>query len=159
MAAASYVPRSRPPRERSPLPRPLPRARWAPHERCCAACQVLSMRPRIIYYPNFISDEDIDIILAKGGPMLKPSRTDAGLKQEVRSSIATFFTPEDEMAVPAIAQLKQRAFDVTKLPFENQEELQMQRCARPIPTPRHCTAGIRCDAYTAVPAHARAANT
>eukprot|EP00802_Teleaulax_amphioxeia_P014296 Tamp_14358.p1 GENE.Tamp_14358~~Tamp_14358.p1 ORF type:complete len:532 (-),score=102.92 Tamp_14358:40-1410(-) len=63
--------------------------------------------------------------------MLKPSRTDAGLKQEVRSSIATFFTPEDEMAVPAIAKLKQRAFDVTKLPFENQEELQMQRYREP----------------------------
>ena len=92
---------------------------------------VMSMRPRIIYYPNFLSDEDIDVILAKGAPKLKPSRTDAGLKQDVRSSIATFFTPEDEMAVPAITRLKQRAFDVTKVPFENQEELQMQRYREP----------------------------
>ena len=40
---------------------------------------VLSTRPLIIYYDNFISDADIDAILAKGGPMLKPSRTDAGV--------------------------------------------------------------------------------
>ena len=40
---------------------------------------VLSARPLIVYYPNFISDAEIGAILAKGGPKLKPSRTDAGL--------------------------------------------------------------------------------
>jgi len=93
--------------------------------------QVLSDRPRIIYYPDFLSEAEIADILAKGGPMLKPSRTDAGLKQDIRSSVATFFTPEDEMSVPAIRALKQRAFAVTKMPYENQEELQMQRYREP----------------------------
>jgi len=53
------------------------------------------------------------------------------LKQDIRSSVATFFTPEDEMAIPAILRLKQRAFAVTKIPYENQEELQMQRYREP----------------------------
>jgi hypothetical protein len=69
----------------------------------CQACAtneygggiVLSERPRIIYYPNFLTDEAIEAILRKGEPLLKPSRTDAGVKHEVRSSVATFFTPGD----------------------------------------------------------------
>jgi len=45
--------------------------------------------------------------------------------------VATFFTPEDEMDVPAIHRLKRRAFEVTKINHENQEELQMQRYKEP----------------------------
>ena len=49
------------------------------------ALQVLSNRPRIIYYPNFLSEDEINDILAKGVPMLKPSRTDAGMLHGVVS--------------------------------------------------------------------------
>ena len=92
---------------------------------------LISARPRIIYYPDFLSEEEIQAILATGEPKLKPARTDAGLKQDVRSSVATFFTPEEEFAVPAIAEVKRRAFQLTKLHQENQEELQMQRYKEP----------------------------
>jgi prolyl 4-hydroxylase len=91
---------------------------------------LLSSRPRIIYYPNFVSDREIEAILAMGAPKLRPSKTDAGLKQDIRSSIATFFTPEDEK-LPEIMAVKKRAFDVTKIHYENQEELQMQRYLAP----------------------------
>ena len=62
--------------------------------------EILSERPRMYYFPRFLSDEPCDRIRELGLPHLKPSQTDAGLAKKVRSSTSYFFSQEQERASP-----------------------------------------------------------
>ena len=92
--------------------------------------EVISERPKIYYYPNFLSNSECDKIRTLGRalpdthalrllgdhacldqelplltvhnvtglPHVKPSKTDAGLSEKVRSSTSYFFSQEQERA-------------------------------------------------------------
>jgi hypothetical protein len=89
------------------------------------------LRPRIYYYPNFLSHDECDIIREKGLPSLKPSKTDAGHHEKVRSSTSYFFSQEQERSTPAIMAAKHRAAAISHTTLEYQEELQMQHYKAP----------------------------
>ncbi len=71
------------------------------------------------------------MIREKGMPNLKPSRTDAGLAEKVRSSTSYFFSQEQERASPEIMAVKHRATAISHVTLEHQEELQIQHYKEP----------------------------
>jgi hypothetical protein len=64
--------------------------------------EVISERPRIYYYPNFLSHADCDKIREMGLPHVKASRTEAGLHEKVRSSRSYFFSQEQVDNLPPL---------------------------------------------------------
>jgi prolyl 4-hydroxylase len=93
--------------------------------------EILSERPRMYYFPRFLSDEPCDRIRELGLPHLKPSQTDAGLAKKVRSSTSYFFSQEQERASPEIMAVKHRAEAISRITLEYQEELQIQHYKTP----------------------------
>ena len=93
--------------------------------------EILSERPRMYYFPHFLSDGECDRIRELGLPNLKPSKTDAGLAEKVRSSTSYFFSQEQERASPDIMAVKHRAEAISRITLEYQEELQIQHYKAP----------------------------
>ena len=93
--------------------------------------EILSERPRMYYFPRFLSDARCDRIRELGLPHLKPSKTDAGLAEKVRSSTSFFFSQEQERASPEIMAVKHRAEAISRITLEYQEELQIQHYKAP----------------------------
>jgi hypothetical protein len=93
--------------------------------------EVISERPRIYFFPDFLSDEECDSIRGLGLPHVAPSKTDAGLTEHVRSSKSYFFSQEQERSTPAIMAVKHRASAISRVTLEYQEELQIQHYEAP----------------------------
>mmetsp|Transcript_40066 Transcript_40066/g.78772 ORF Transcript_40066/g.78772 Transcript_40066/m.78772 type:complete len:535 (-) Transcript_40066:117-1721(-) len=89
--------------------------------------EVLSDRPRAFYFPHLLTHEECDAIVAAGSAFLAPSQVDAGHDARIRSSYVHFFSAEQEVNSPAIASVKQRAFNISQLPKDHGEGLQLQR--------------------------------
>ena len=93
--------------------------------------EVLSERPRIYYYPTFLSHDECDTIRALGLPHVKASRTDRGNDEKIRSSTSFFFPQEMERASPEIMAVKHRAQAISRVNLDHQEELQIQHYKEP----------------------------
>lgn len=94
---------------------------------------VLSERPRIFYFPEFLTDEECDTMVALGEDHIKPSQVTADggkIDTRVRSSKVHFLLNHEEMhAVPQAVKRKTHA--ATKLPYDHMEALQIQRYGSP----------------------------
>jgi prolyl 4-hydroxylase len=96
--------------------------------------QVLSEdEPRIFYYPQFLSEEEADLVRAIGENRLKASQVEQGRKSDVRSSDVYFMSAEDEFD-PVVRALKLRTQHETKIPFKHFEAVQVQRYSEPDPS-------------------------
>eukprot|EP00300_Choanocystis_sp_HF-7_P016324 c19378_g1_i3.p1 GENE.c19378_g1_i3~~c19378_g1_i3.p1 ORF type:complete len:497 (-),score=97.64 c19378_g1_i3:98-1588(-) len=87
--------------------------------------KVLSWDPRVVYFPNFLSEEEIEAVLDAAKPHLEQAKTDTGIKTDIRNSFSAFLSPHQEKG--AIMTLKQKAADVTHIPLVHFEALQVQR--------------------------------
>ncbi|GBF92736.1 prolyl 4-hydroxylase-like [Raphidocelis subcapitata] len=87
----------------------------------------LSWKPRAFLYKNFLTDEECEHIKAKATGQLRKSsvvdnETGEERDSEVRTSSGTFF---DKGADEVIARIERRVAQVTMLPVDNQEGLQV----------------------------------
>ena len=95
---------------------------------------VVSERPRIYHYPDFLSVAECDAIRALGMPRLTPSVVDdaGGVEnQQIRSSSSHFFSVEEQTSSPEIMAVKRRAAAITHINLEYQEALQIQHYQAP----------------------------
>ena len=87
----------------------------------------LSWSPRAFVVKKFLSDEECDYLVGKAEPMMTESGvvdndTGHSKKSEVRTSTGTFFgRGQDEV----ITKIEKRVAQVTMIPVENQEGLQV----------------------------------
>ena len=89
---------------------------------------VLSWEPRIFYYKNFLSDEECDYIIEKAKPELQrstvvDSNSTEGKIDPVRTSQGMFFT--SNITNPTIQKIEKRISDITHMPVENGESIQV----------------------------------
>lgn len=87
----------------------------------------LSDRPRIYYYPTVLTAEECDEIIATGSANLAPSSVDSGRDVKVRSSMVSWIDPEIELNTPSIRHAKSIAFNITKIPWDRGEAMQIQQ--------------------------------
>ncbi|KAJ9525758.1 hypothetical protein QJQ45_003420 [Haematococcus lacustris] len=87
----------------------------------------LSWSPRAFLLKNFLSDEECDHVINKAKPMMVKSHvvdsaSGKSVDSQIRTSTGTFFSKgEDDI----IARIEKRVAQVTMIPVENQEGLQV----------------------------------
>ena len=95
--------------------------------------EMLSERPRIFYFPKFLSDEECDTMVALGKDHIQPSQVTANggrVDTRVRSSKVHFLLNHEELHdVPQ--RIKAKTHAATKLPYDHMEALQIQRYGSP----------------------------
>jgi prolyl 4-hydroxylase len=97
--------------------------------------EVLSERPRIVYFPNFLTDEECDEMMAIGKPFIKEAEvgdgsSDGRLDRSTRSSQVHFLThTQEDHWVPK--NIKRKVHATTKLPYDYMESLQLQKYSAP----------------------------
>jgi prolyl 4-hydroxylase len=97
--------------------------------------EVLSERPRIFYFPEFLTDEECDKMIEIGKPYVKESQVGDGSANgrkdnSIRSSQVHFLTYEQEQEW-ATKSIKRKVYATTKLPYEHMEALQLQYYSAP----------------------------
>lgn len=93
--------------------------------------QVLSWKPRVFYYPDFLSPEECDHLIRSAIPTLKKSVVfDADGKlvvDDIRTSYGTFLRRlQDDIVI----NITSRVAEVTHVPVSHQEDLQILRYAQ-----------------------------
>eukprot|EP00245_Coleochaete_scutata_P007187 TRINITY_DN22309_c0_g1_i1.p1 TRINITY_DN22309_c0_g1~~TRINITY_DN22309_c0_g1_i1.p1 ORF type:complete len:291 (-),score=44.96 TRINITY_DN22309_c0_g1_i1:32-904(-) len=93
--------------------------------------EVLSWKPRIILYHNFLSDEECDHIVNLGRPRMEKSTVvDQDTGKSVLSTVRTssgMFMDEADRKDPVIARIEKRIAHYSMIPYENGELLQVLR--------------------------------
>lgn len=75
--------------------------------------------PRI--YENFVTDNEINHILKTATPKFRESKLVSGFSENVRKSETAWLTKND----PIISNIIKRVCDITKIPFDNAEKIQV----------------------------------
>jgi prolyl 4-hydroxylase len=94
---------------------------------------VISNKPRIYYFPNFMTADECDKVVDYGEEHVKPSQITGGggaTVTNIRSS-EIFFLDIDHETDPDVWKIKEKVHLATKLPYENMESLQLQRYLAP----------------------------
>ncbi len=89
---------------------------------------VLSWKPRVFYFHNFLSDEECDLLISKARPELKRStvvdlETEGGKIHEARTSQGMFLAANHQD--PVITGIEERISRLTQIPMENGESIQV----------------------------------
>lgn len=74
-----------------------------------------------VVYENFISDKECDYILKTANPMFSQSRLVSGFMTDVRKSETAWLPKSD----PVVANIIKRVCNITNIPFENSEKMQV----------------------------------
>ena len=74
-------------------------------------------------YPNFVSQEEADYILNKAKPDFSESKIVSGMDTNVRKSQTAWLMKTD----PVVSGIIQRVCDITSIPFEHAEKMQVVR--------------------------------
>jgi len=87
----------------------------------------LSWSPRAFYLQKFLTEEECDHIMKKAKPRLEKSQvvdssTGGSVPSEARTSSGTFLSKRED---DVIARIEKRVAQVTMIPVENQENLQV----------------------------------
>ncbi|KAJ8557038.1 hypothetical protein ON010_g8927 [Phytophthora cinnamomi] len=92
--------------------------------------ETLSMVPLVFSVEEFLKDDEIDVIMNLSVEQLKPSTVTLMDGHENRAATdwrtsTTYFLPSD--AHPKIEEIDQRVADLTKVPIDHQEDVQVLR--------------------------------
>lgn len=72
-------------------------------------------------YDNFISQNEANHILELATPLFRESRLVSGFSENVRKSETAWLSPSDSV----VRKIIERVCDITKIPFENAEKMQV----------------------------------
>lgn len=93
--------------------------------------EIISWKPRIVLFHNFLSAEECDYLRSIAIPRLHVStvvdaKTGKGIKSDVRTSSGMFLSP-DERKYPMIQAIEKRISVYSQIPAENGELIQVLR--------------------------------
>ncbi|XP_055832640.1 prolyl 4-hydroxylase 1 [Solanum dulcamara] len=93
--------------------------------------EIISWKPRIVLFHNFLSAEECDYLRSIAIPRLHVStvvdaKTGKGIKSDVRTSSGMFLSP-DERKYPMIQAIEKRISVYSQIPVENGELIQVLR--------------------------------
>ncbi|CAN4114258.1 unnamed protein product [Withania somnifera] len=93
--------------------------------------EIISWKPRIVLFHNFLSAEECDYLRSIANPRLHVStvvdaKTGKGIKSDVRTSSGMFLSP-DERKYPLIQAIEKRISVYSQIPVENGELIQVLR--------------------------------
>ena len=86
--------------------------------------RVLHTKPWVLLFENFLSPEEVDVLLEKGGHSFERSLAGDGVTP-VRTSSTSWCNVRSCLSDPVVQAVRQRISNVTRVPWEYAEHLQL----------------------------------